>query len=208
MSNLNFNYYLITDRKACAPRPLPDVVEEACSRGIKAIQLREKDLNGRELFKLANQLREITVRHNARLFINDRADIAMAAGADGVHCREQSLSPQTIKQLNSDFIVGASVHSVARAKRAAREGADFLLFGPVFYTASKAQYGEPQGLDQLEKVVEAVSVPVIGVGGITPQRTKSCMKNGAAGVAGISSIMKSESINETINKWENVLPAL
>lgn len=205
MNKLNFSYYLITDRKACAPRSITEVVEEACRYGIKALQLREKDLSGRRLFELAQQLRQVTARYDALLFINDRVDIALAAGADGVHCRETSLSPKTIRELSDDLIIGASVHSVQRAREACRASADFLMFGPVFHTPSKASYGQPQGINKLQKVSENVSCPVFAVGGITPKRGTQCFKAGAAGVAGISSIMKSSSVKKKVGKWKQVL---
>lgn len=207
-ASLNFKYYLITNREVCAPRPLPEVIKEACKAGIQAIQLREKDLNDRRLFKLAQQIREITDRHKAQLFINDRADIAMAVGAGGVHCREESLSPETIGTLDSDLTTGASVHSLERAQQACEEGADFLLFGPVFYTPSKASYGRPHGVEKLRKVAKAVSRPVFAVGGITPKRAQKCMDAGVAGIAGISSIMESSSIKATVKSWESKLGTL
>src|SRR5699024_7179501 len=153
------------------------------------VQLREKDLRGRALFDLARELRAITRRWEAKLFINDRADIALSVGADGVHCRETSMSPKRIKQLEPSLVIGSSVHSPEASRRAELEGADFLLFGPIFYTASKAAYGPPQGLASLRKVVESSNIPVYAVGGITPKRALECRAAGARGVAGISSVM-------------------
>ncbi|MFH5831456.1 thiamine phosphate synthase [Halalkalibaculum sp. DA384] len=203
-----FRYYLITDRKKCAPRPLAEVVEKACRNGIKAVQLREKDLSGRALFECAEKLREITSRWNAQLFVNDRADIALAVGADGVHCRETSISPADIKELDSSLIIGTSVHSVESAVRAESCGADFLLFGPVFYTASKAEYGAPQGLDKLRHVSQIVSIPVYAVGGLTTGRAPGCLKAGAYGVAGISSIMGAKDVSAKVQEWEQLLSTL
>lgn len=208
MMDPGFRYYLITDRKQCYPRPLTEVVEQACREGIKAVQLREKDLGGRALFALAGELREITRKWEAKLFINDRADVALAVGADGVHCRETGMSPARIKNLQSSLIVGSSVHSIGASRRAEKEGADFLLFGPVFYTASKAKYGAPQGIGALQEVVESVAVPVFAVGGITPERAPECRSAGAYGVAGISSIMAADSVGTKINQWKSTLPTL
>lgn len=208
VSKPDFKYYLITDRHLCAPRPITEVVEEACQAGIKAVQLREKDLDAQQLFNLAQKLCAVTNRYNAQLFLNDRTDIAMVAGCDGVHCREKSLSPRTIKALNEGLMVGASVHSLERAQQACYEGADFLLYGPVFFTPSKASYGPPQGVQSLQEIAEAVSRPVFAVGGITPERAKQCIEAGAAGVAGISSIMESESIEATVSGWKEVIRSL
>ncbi|MDX1637977.1 MAG: thiamine phosphate synthase [Balneolaceae bacterium] len=205
MSNLPFRYYLITDRKQCAPRPLPEVVEEACRSGIRAVQLREKDLPGRALFELAQQVRSITERWDCRLLINDRVDVALAAGADGVHCRETSIPPTDIKTIDSSLLVGASVHSLESARRSERQGADFLLFGPVWYTPSKAEYGAPQGVNALREVVTGVSLPVFAVGGITPAIANRCFEAGAYGVAGISSIMEASDTHEKVREWQQVI---
>ncbi|SHG28242.1 thiamine-phosphate diphosphorylase [Fodinibius roseus] len=208
MRDPDFRYYLITDRKQCHPRPLTEVVKQACREGIKAVQLREKDLGGRALFALAGELREITRRWEARLFINDRTDVALAVGADGVHCRETGVSPARIKNLQSSLVVGSSVHSIEASRRAEKEGADFLLFGPVFYTASKAKYGAPQGIEALQEVVEAAAVPVFAVGGITPERAPQCRSAGAYGVAGISSVMPADSVEQQVNRWRSILHTL
>lgn len=208
MRDPGFRYYLITNRKQSHPRPLTETVEQACRAGIKAVQLREKDLGGRALFALAGALREITRRWEAKLFINDRTDVALAVGADGVHCRETGISPANIKNLQSSLVVGSSVHSIEASRRAEKEGADFLLFGPVFYTASKAKYGAPQGIEALQEVVEAAAVPVFAVGGITPERAPQCRSAGAYGVAGISSVMAADSVEQQVNRWRSILHTL
>ena len=146
MDQLGFSLYLITDR-AAAPRPPADVVEECLAAGLRAVQLREKDLEARDLLALADTLRESTRRHGARLIVNDRADVALAAGADGVQRTHASLPVPALRAITPPgFLVGASVHSVAEARGRRAEGADFIVFGPVYDTASKRRYGPPQGL--------------------------------------------------------------
>lgn len=208
MIDPGFRYYLITDRKLCKPLPLTEVVDQACRQGIKAVQLREKDLGGKALFSLAGEIREITRKWNAKLFVNDRADIALAVGADGVHCRETSMNPGDVKQLDDSRTVGASVHSLESARKAQRDGADFLLFGPVFYTASKAGYGSPQGVSQLRRTAKAVNIPVFAVGGVTSARAVKCRTAGAYGVAGISSIMSAVSVQQKVRQWKTTLNEL
>lgn len=202
---IDFRYYMITDRHMCAPAPLLDTVEEALFGGIKAVQLREKDLPGRELFDLAVKLRVITKSYHARLFINERVDVAMAVDADGVHCRETSLPVDVIKRIAPDLLVGQSVHNLQSAKVAEQQGADFVQFGPIYETPSKKKYGDPQGLEKLEKVAAAVDIPVMAVGGITPGRTESCLQAGAQGVAGISAIMQSNNIAHTVDEFSAFL---
>ncbi len=188
MDQLGFSLYLITDRVASS-RPPADVVEECLGAGLRAVQLREKDLPARDLLALATTLREATRRHGARLVVNDRADVALAAGADGVQRTHASLPVRALREISPPgFLVGASVHSAAEASRAERDGADFLVFGPVYDTPSKRAYGPPQGLTALEGVTRAVSRPVIAVGGLTPERVRDVRAAGAAGVAVIGAI--------------------
>ena len=188
MDQLGFSLYLITDR-AAAPRPPADVVEECLAAGLRAVQLREKDLEARDLLALADALREVTRRHGARLIVNDRADVALAAAADGVQRTHASLPVSALREITPPgFLVGASVHSETEARQAAAQGADFIVFGPVYDTASKRRYGAPQGLAALEAVTHAVDRPVLAVGGLTPGRVPEVLAAGAAGVAVIGAI--------------------
>jgi thiamine-phosphate pyrophosphorylase len=188
VDQLGFSLYLITDR-AAACRPPADVVEECLAVGLRAVQLREKDLEARDLLALADTLREATRRHGARLIVNDRADVALAASADGVQRTHASLPVAALREITpAGFLVGASVHSEAEARDATAQGADFIVFGPVYDTASKRRYGPPQGLAALEAVARAVDRPVLAVGGLTPERVAEVLAAGAAGVAVIGAI--------------------
>lgn len=189
---LDFSLCLVTDR-ALVRGPLEDAVEACLGAGLKAVQLREKDLAVRDLLSLASALRESTRRHGARLFVNDRADVALAVGADGVQRTGLSLPVWALRSISpTGFMIGASVHSVGDAREAEPEGADFLIFGPVYDTPSKRAYGAPQGLAALERVASAVRVPVLAVGGITPARVPEVMRAGAGGVAAIGAILGAE----------------
>jgi thiamine-phosphate pyrophosphorylase len=188
VDELGFSLYLVTDRAAAA-RPLVDMVEECLGAGLRAVQLREKDLEVRALLALAQDLREATRRHGARLLVNDRADVALATGADGVQRTHTSLPVSALRAIGpAGFLVGASVHSVAEAREAVDEGADFVVFGPVYDTPSKRRYGPPRGLAALEAVARAVPRPVLAVGGLTPGRVPEVLAAGAAGVAVIGAI--------------------
>ena len=187
-----FSLYLVSDR-LIARRPLPDVVEECVAVGLRAVQLREKDLAVRDLLTLAAPLREATRRHGARLLINDRADVALATGADGVQRTHDSLPVAALRRISpAPFLIGASVHAEAEARQAATDGADFLVFGPVYETPSKRAYGPPQGLAALRRVAAAVDRPVIAIGGINPARVAEVLAAGAAGVAVISAILAAD----------------
>jgi thiamine-phosphate pyrophosphorylase len=169
------------------------VIEECLGAGVRAVQLREKDLGAAELLELARPLREITRQAGAPLFINDRADVALAVEADGVQRGHTSLPVRLMRTVvGNRLLIGASVHSLEEARVAEQEGADFLLFGPVYDTPSKRAYGAAQGVESLRRVVEAVSIPVFAIGGITPERVHEVRKSGAHGVAVISAILAAE----------------
>jgi thiamine-phosphate pyrophosphorylase len=188
VDQLGFRLYLITDR-AASPRPPVEVVEECLGAGLRAVQLREKDLEVRALLALATPLRELTRHHGARLLINDRADVAMAVAADGVQRTHASLPVAALRGITPPgFLIGASAHSTAEASEAAAQGADFVVFGPVYDTPSKRRYGPPQGLAALEAAAAATARPVVAVGGITPARVPEVLATGATGVAVIGAI--------------------
>ncbi len=202
MEEVDFNLYLITDRHQTNGRPLTEVVEAALQGGVKAVQLREKDLSAKELFELARRMRDLTKQSGARLFINDRLDIALAVGADGVHLGQKSFSASHVKSFlksesritnhGSRFLISVSTHSLKEATEAEEDGADFITLGPVFYTPSKAGYGEPLGLDIVKKVKEKIKIPVFTVGGIKKENVKDVMRAGADGVAVISAVIAAE----------------
>ena len=197
--------WLITDRKLAA-RPLPDVVEECLGAGLRAVQLREKDLPVTDLMALAAPLRESTRRHGARLLLNDRLDTALAAEADGVQRTGASLPVTTLRRLAPPpFLIGASVHSLDEAVQAETEGADFVVFGPVYDTASKRQYGAPQGLDALRRVTAAVRRPVVAVGGIDPRRAPEVVAAGASGVAAIGAFLAAERPGDVVKAFLDAL---
>jgi thiamine-phosphate pyrophosphorylase len=180
---------LVTDRKQVT-RPLLEVVEECLEGGLRAVQLREKDLPVRELLGMAAPLREATRRRGARFLVNDRVDVALAVGADGAQRTHESLPVSVMREVGGPgFMVGASVHSVAEARTVAAEGADFIVFGPVFDTPSKRPYGPPQGLAALGQVTAAVATPVLAIGGITADRVRDILAVGAVGVGVISAIL-------------------
>jgi thiamine-phosphate pyrophosphorylase len=168
------------------------VVEACLEAGLRGIQLREKDLPVRDLLALASSLRESTRRRGARLIVNDRADVALAAGADGVQRTHESLPVALLRKIFPAGLVGASVHSPADAAVAVDEGADFLVFGPVYDTPAKRAYGPPQGLEALRRVTGQTPRPVLAIGGITPPRVREVLATGAAGVGVISAILAAE----------------
>jgi thiamine-phosphate pyrophosphorylase len=205
---IDFKLYLVTNRALCTAGPLETVVGQACGAGVRAVQLRETDLSGGDLHSLAVTIREVTRRTGARLFINDRADIALGVGADGVHCTESGLPVGLVRRLCPDGLVGASSHSLERAAEAGTAGADFVLFGPVFPTPSKAKFGDPQGLNALSVVAREAGVPVFAIGGITPENAPLCLEKGAAGVGVISAILAAKDVPAAVDSFHRSLGGL
>ena len=176
--------YAITDRKKYG-KDFLGTLRRILEKGVKMVQLREKDISGRELYDLALKVRELTREFGALLLINERFDIARAVDADGVHLPERSFPPSVVKRLFPDMIVGFSAHSLEGAKYAEKEGVDFITFGPVFKTSSHPE-AKPVGTMKLKEVTSQVRIPVYALGGVTWERIKLCYKNGAYGVAGIT----------------------
>jgi thiamine-phosphate pyrophosphorylase len=186
-----FELLIVTDRRA-AVGGVEDVVVRALAgdeRGVCAVQLREKDLEGRELWQLALRLREVTRKAGAALYVNDRVDVALAVGADGVQVGERGIGVARARALGAGLAVGASVHGVEGAQRAVAEGADFVVFAPVFEVAGKA----PAGAAGLAEVVRAVGdrVRVVALGGIAgPAEADACRAAGAQAVAVVRAVME------------------
>lgn len=184
----------------------------AAAAGVDWIQIRDKDLPGKECSSLtseavrliagfsrgaaakariSSQGQGVHERASTRIFVNDRLDVALAAQAGGVHLGEKSLPPEEARRLakslnrEKHFLIGVSCHSLEAAKAAERSAADYLFFGPVFATPSKASYGSPQGLERLAEICRAVAVPVLAIGGITFENAADCLSAGASGIAAI-----------------------
>ena len=187
---VDFSLYLITDRTQTAGRELPAVVAAALRGGVRAVQLREKDLPKHELLELARSLRTLTRQYSARLLINSSVEIALDVAADGVHLGSASLAVAEARRLlGPDRLIGYSAHSLHEALRAEADGADFITFGPVYHTPSKLAYGDPLGLAGLAAAVKSLQIPVFALGGVKKPTVSEVMATGAAGIALISAII-------------------
>ena len=190
MPTPTFDLYLVTDRAQTGGRDPLAVLEQALAGGVKAVQLREKDLSGKALFELAEKTRRLCERYRASLLVNDRIDVALAVDAAGVQLTGVSLPVQVARSLlGPQKLLGASTHSLEEARQAQNDGADFILFGPVYFTPSKAGFGLPQGLPALKKILENVSLPVYAIGGIKAEHIADLRSLGVRGVALISAII-------------------
>ncbi|HKC65899.1 MAG TPA: thiamine phosphate synthase, partial [Pyrinomonadaceae bacterium] len=176
------------------------LVHAATLARVSLIQLREKNLPARTVYELALRSAEITKGTTTRLLINDRADIATAAHADGVHLTTRSIEASVIRRtFGARFLIGVSTHSLLEAQRARDDGADFAVFGPVFDTASKRIYGPPVDLDNLREVAQTLSpFPIIALGGITLENAASVLRAGARGVAAIRLLSDAQNLKRTV----------
>ena len=178
----------ITDRRLLAPsEALLDVVARHLALGIEWIQIREKDLSARDLFRLVQSALALPNPHGSRIVVNTRVDVALAAGAAGAHLPSGSPPAKTWRSLTPPgFLIGVSCHTVDEVRAAEDEGAGYALFGPVFAPRSKASPLPPRGLAELARAARAVRIPVLALGGITSANLPECLDAGAAGVAAIS----------------------
>jgi len=212
----------VTDRAALRALPqgvagapvaddLPGVIRRAVAAGVDWIQLREKDLPANALVELARGAVAAAHGSGTRILINDRLDVALAAGAAGVHLGEESLPVmevvrwrRTAGQQAGTFLMGVSCHSGAAAVEAERDGADYLIFGPVFATPSKAAFGAPQGLDRLAEVCRSVRIPVLAIGGVALENASACLAAGAAGLAAIRLFQEAPDLSSLVNRLRSL----
>lgn len=187
---IDWSLYLITDRKLAVKRSLVKIVQAAIAGGATILQLREKNRPTQEIIKFGLTLRKITKSLGIPLIVNDRPDIALAIEADGVHLGQEDMTAIMGRRLlGPRKIIGVTASNPHQAKKAQREGANYLGASDIFGTATKPDAGVPIGLKTLKAIVESVSIPVVGVGGVNKENASQVIKQGAAGIAVISAII-------------------
>jgi thiamine-phosphate pyrophosphorylase len=192
---LALRLYLCTDRGLSLGRPLLETLEAAIAGGVTMVQLREKEASSREFYEIALNVRALTRQHGVPLVINDRPDIALAVEADGIHIGQSDLPLGVARKLvGNALFIGVSAGTPEEALAAQREGADYLGVGAVYPTGSKADAGDAIGIAGLLAIRRAVSIPVVGIGGIGPRNAGEVKKTGAAGIAVISAILSQPDI--------------
>lgn len=181
---------VITDRRLADARSVVDIIRAAVGAGAPAVQVRDKHASAREIAALARELLPITKAANALLFVNDRLDIALAVGADGVHLGPDDIPLTAARRIApSPFLIGCSTDDATTARQLERDGASYIGCGAVFGTATKDVAGERIGIPRLNEVARAVSIPVVGIGGITDENIQQIAQSDARGAAVVSAIM-------------------
>ncbi|EHJ49635.1 Thiamine-phosphate pyrophosphorylase [Solidesulfovibrio carbinoliphilus subsp. oakridgensis] len=203
---LDLGLYLVTDRPALLGRDLLDVVGQAVAGGAGLVQLREKTASTREFVELARAVAGILRPRGVPLLINDRVDVALAAGADGVHVGQDDMRPADVRAiLGPDALIGLSVTGEAEARAARGEPVDYLGAGPVFATATKPDAGAAQGLAGLAAMIALAEVPVVAIGAITSANAASVLDQGAAGLAVVSAICSAPNPREAAARLRRIV---
>lgn len=205
---VDFNLYLITDRRQVPDGDLPRAAAQALAGGVRAVQLREKDLAQEELRRLATELRRLTRQCGARLLINSDLETALAVDADGVHLTSDNPDLAGARQrLGPDKLLGVSTHGLDEVLRAATAGADFVTFGPVYPTPSKLPYGAPVGPAALTEVCRSTELPVFALGGVKPEHLPRLRQAGCRRIALISAILAAADPRQAASRLISLLSA-
>jgi thiamine-phosphate pyrophosphorylase len=199
--------YYITDRQSCS-LPILQQIQQAIEASVDLIQIREKDLATRPLLELANRALELAKGSRSKILINDRLDLALAGGLDGVQLGHHSVGTGTVRKRlgEMNLKIGVSVHSMDEFLLAAVEGASFVTLGPIFATPSKSAYGPPLGLELLTTVCQCATIPVFALGGINLENYRSCLAAGAAGIAAIRLFQTSRTLKRAVPGIHDFLP--
>lgn len=211
---IDFRFYLVTDRVLCAPRTLASVVHDACVSGVRAVQLREKDLPTNDVVTSATRLTGLLHAQGGKLFVNvatveddTLALLTASPGIDGFHVPDDPELLAHIRRTFPKHLIGASVHTIDGVRAASEAGANFLTFGSIYFTPGKKK-NELQGLEKLREACAATTTPVFAIGGITPENAKECLDAGAHGIAVVRAVMEATSARRAVREFAEVMGTL
>ncbi|WP_054635437.1 thiamine phosphate synthase [Thalassobacillus sp. C254] len=204
----DFRLYTITGEEFHSGRSMLEVMEEAVKGGSDIIQLRDKFSSKKEVFEKAKKLREMTARYGAAFIVNDHIDVALAAGADGIHLGQDDLPlSEARKIVGEDMIIGISTHAIEEAREAERNGADYIGVGPVFATKSKVDVIDPVTTSYVKQVADEITIPFVAIGGIKLHNVDQVIDAGADRICAISEIVGSTDIQGTCQAFLDKLDA-
>ena len=199
MNPEQLSLYLVTDPVLCGSRGVEETCRLALESGVGALQLRDKNASTRELIRMAVILNNLCIRHDALFIVNDRIDVAMASGADGVHLGQDDMPVFLARRfLGPEAVIGASARSSKEAALAYEEGADYIAANLIFPTDTKTDLGEPLGLKAVGELKKASPLPLVAIGGINPTNADIVRKAGADGIAVVSAIMAAENVQQAV----------
>ncbi len=202
----DYSLYLVTDRTLSLGRPLSYVVEEAILGGVTIVQIREKDCSITEFVALAKELKKITQKYNIPLLINDRVDVALAIGADGVHLGQSDFPYSEARLLlGADAIIGLSVENFAQVETANHLAPDYLGVSPIFSTPTKTDTIIEWGLDGLNKIKDMTKLPLVAIGGINKFNTSDIIEAGADGIAVVSAICSAANPRQSASELKEIV---
>ncbi|GAB4292093.1 MAG: thiamine phosphate synthase [Myxococcota bacterium] len=202
MRENDLSVYLVTDNKLTLSRTVEEIVERACSAGVRAVQYRDKESDDKEFVRRALKIREITRRYNAALILNDRVHLVAEVQADGAHIGQKDISLEEAKRaLGDDKILGVSFQRVEEAAEAERLGVSYVALSPVFSTATKADIDPPLGIEGVRKTAKIIKrTPIIAIGGINKDNAAEVVAAGATGVAVVTAITLAEDIEKAVKE--------
>lgn len=203
---LRYDLYVITDEALSHGLSHVEIARRAVEGGADVIQLRDKGMSGKGLMKCALEIREVTRKAGALFIVNDRLDVALASGADGVHLGQDDIPSSSARAISPPgFIIGVSVGNVEEAIQAERDGADYVGLGPICHTGSKSDAGPACGFDVIASVKKAVSIPVVAIGGLGPQNAGKAIEAGADGIAVISAVVGQADIAGAARRLKHII---
>lgn len=193
-SKIDYSLYLCTDRSIMSDASIEECVEKSLKGGVSVVQIREKDCSGKEFLQLAKSVKEITKRYNVPLIINDRVDVAIAVGADGVHVGQDDLPCADVRSMvGEDMIIGVSASSLTEALKAQQDGADYIGVGAMFATDTKTD-AKVVTMEELDRIRREVSIPIVVIGGINKTTLPDFIGKGIDGIAVVSAIVSQNDV--------------
>jgi len=203
---IDYSLYLVTDRELSMGRSNLSVVKSAVKGGVSCIQLREKNCSTADFIEEALFLKDFLTSRNIMLIINDRVDVALAVGANGVHLGQKDMPISFARKIVGDsMIIGISAECLDDAVRAEKEGADYIGVGPICFTSTKTDLGEPLGLEGLIRIRQRIKIPIIAIGGLKPANAESVIKTGVDGIAVVTAIVSAKDPEKAAKKLKRII---
>lgn len=203
-SKIDYSLYLCTDRSIMSDTSIEECVEKSLKGGVSVVQIREKDCSGKEFLQIAKSVKEITKRYNVPLIINDRVDIAIAVGADGVHVGQDDLPCADVRSLvGEDMIIGVSASSLTEALKAQQDGADYIGVGAMFATDTKTD-AKVVTMEELDRIRREVSIPIVVIGGINKTTLPDFIGKGIDGIAVVSAIVSQNDVESAARELKSM----